>query len=165
MRRMLAFAAAAVVAVVAVLVVSDAGSAASRTTVKTRSTSLGTVLVGARSRTVYFFDRDKTTRSTCTSACAQAWPPVLTSGAPRAAGSARSRLLGTTRRRDGKRQVTYRGHPLYYYIGDAKAGDVNGEGLNAFGARWWVVAPSGRRIKSAPPAPAPAASPTPYPGY
>jgi predicted lipoprotein with Yx(FWY)xxD motif len=125
-----------------------AGQAAGRATVKTRSGSLGTFLVGPKGRTLYLFEADKTRKSTCYDACAVAWPPLLTSGRPKAAGKARRSLLGTTRRRDGKRQVTYRGHPVYYFFQDKKRGDTNGQDVDGFGAEWYVLAPNGKAIRS-----------------
>jgi predicted lipoprotein with Yx(FWY)xxD motif len=125
-----------------------AGQAAGRATVKTRSGSLGTFLVGPSGRTLYLFEADKTRKSTCYDACAVAWPPLLTSGRPKAAGKARRSLLGTTRRRDGKRQVTYRGHPVYYFFQDKKRGDTNGQDVDLFGAELYVLAPNGKAIRS-----------------
>ena len=107
---------------------------------------LGTILVDANGRTLYLFEADKSTQSTCNGACAAAWPPLLTSGGPTAGGSAKPGLLGTTKRSDGKTQVTYNGHPLYGYAGDSKPGDTNGEGLNQFGAAWYVLNTSGEKV-------------------
>lgn len=107
---------------------------------------LGTILVDANGRTLYLFEADKSTQSTCNGACAAAWPPLLTSGGPTAGGSAKPGLLGTTKRSDGKTQVTYNGHPLYGYAGDSKPGDTNGEGLNQFGAGWYVLNVSGEKV-------------------
>jgi predicted lipoprotein with Yx(FWY)xxD motif len=107
------------------------------------STSRGTVLTDGKGITVYLFEKDTGTTSTCYSACAAAWPPVLTSGTPVAGGGARSSLLGTVRRTDGKTQVTYAGHPLYYFSASTRPGQVNGQGVNAFGAHWDAVRPSG----------------------
>lgn len=119
--------------------VSGAGAA----TIMTARTSRGTVLTDSKGITVYLFEKDTGTRSTCYGACAAAWPPVQTKGTPVAAGGARSSLLGTTKRTDGKAQVTYAGHPLYYFIASTKPGQVNGQGVNAFGAHWDAVRPSG----------------------
>lgn len=114
--------------------------------VSTSPSSLGAVLSGTGGRTLYLFERDRGTASTCTGACASLWPPLTTSGPPTATGLARAHLLGTTRRPDGTAQVTYAGHPLYYFAGDHAAGDVIGEGLKNFGAGWYVLAPSGNKI-------------------
>lgn len=114
--------------------------------IATRSTSLGTILAGANGRSVYLFEKDKGTSSSCTGACASQWPPVTTSGSPTAADAAHANLLGTTKRSDGSTQVTYAGHPLYYFAGDHAAGDTNGEGLKNFGAGWYVLAANGHKI-------------------
>ena len=111
--------------------------------VGTESTSLGTVLVDSQGRTLYLFKADQGTKSACSGACASAWPPLRVSGKPTVGGAATASKLGTTRRSDGKPQVTYNGHPLYTYTGDSKPGDVNGQGLTAFGAAWFALSPSG----------------------
>jgi predicted lipoprotein with Yx(FWY)xxD motif len=129
------------------LAVAASGFAAAKTaTVKTRHGKLGTYLVDSKGRSLYLFKKDKTTKSTCYDACATAWPPLLTSGKPKAAGNAKASLLSTTKRRDGTRQVTYKGHPLYYFIQDKKAGDTKGQDVDGFGAQWYVLAPSGSAI-------------------
>jgi predicted lipoprotein with Yx(FWY)xxD motif len=111
--------------------------------VSTASTSLGTILVDSQGRTLYLFKADQGTKSACSGACASAWPPLRVSGKPTVRGAATASKLGTTQRSDGKPQVTYNGHPLYTYTGDSKPGDVNGQGLTAFGAGWFALAPSG----------------------
>jgi predicted lipoprotein with Yx(FWY)xxD motif len=108
---------------------------------------LGQILVDGKGISVYLFVADKGTSSTCYTSCAQYWPPVLTTGAPRAGSGAQSMLLGTTTRTDGKIEVTYKGHPLYYFLNDKKAGDTTGQGVNAFGGLWWVLSPAGAAIK------------------
>jgi predicted lipoprotein with Yx(FWY)xxD motif len=124
-----------------------APSAAAGTTIGVGSTRLGSVLVDGTGRTLYLFVADSGTQSSCNSAaCVQYWPPVLTTGAPQAGTGANASLLGTTTRQDGKTEVTYAGHPLYYFISDKKAGDVSGQGINAFGGPWYVVSPSGTQI-------------------
>jgi predicted lipoprotein with Yx(FWY)xxD motif len=128
------------------LALSGTGLAAGSATVNTRHGKLGTFLVGPNGRTLYLFEKDKTTKSTCYDACATAWPPLLTSGKPKAAGSTKSALLGTTKRKDGKMQVTYKGHPLYYFIQDKKAGDTKGQNVDAFGAEWYVLGTNGKKI-------------------
>jgi predicted lipoprotein with Yx(FWY)xxD motif len=144
--------------------VAASGSATARksATVKLRSTHLGRVLVDARGRTLYEFLKDKPGgRSRCSGDCAANWPPLTTSGRPRAGDGVSGRMLGTIRRRGGARQVTYAGHPLYRFIGDAGPGDTTGQGLRAFGARWYALKASGTRAG----APRPKPSNTPPPGY
>jgi predicted lipoprotein with Yx(FWY)xxD motif len=114
-----------------------------------RTTALGNVLVDARGRTLYLFEKDKQGRSACYGACATYWPPLFSNAKPRPGKGVRRSLLGVTKRSDGKRQVTYAGHPLYTFIADKKAGQTNGEGLTNFGAAWDVVAASGRPVEPA----------------
>ena len=121
--------------------------AASGTTISVGMTRLGQILVDGNGRTLYLFLADSATESACnSSACVQYWPPVLTKGAPQAGSGVNVSLLGTITRRDGKIEVTYNGHPLYYFISDKKAGDTTGQGVNGFGAPWYVVAPSGDKV-------------------
>lgn len=107
---------------------------------------LGSILVDEKGMTVYLFLADTTKESTCYTNCAAIWPPVLTDGTPQAGTGAQASLLGTTTRTDGKVEVTYAGHPLYYFVKDKVAGDVTGQGINGFGALWWVLSPSGAAI-------------------
>ena len=116
-------------------------------TVSVGGSSLGQILVDANGKSLYLFEADSGTQSTCSGACAQAWPPLTTNGAPKAASTASPSLLGTTTRSDGTMQVTYSGHPLYYFAGDNKPGDTNGEGSTAFGAGWDVLSPTGSKIE------------------
>jgi predicted lipoprotein with Yx(FWY)xxD motif len=126
---------------------SGAGGSAAGTAVATEHTSLGTILAaGPKRLTVYLFAADTGSTSTCSEACAQAWPPVTTTGAPKAEGGAVAADLGTTTRSDGTKQVTYRGHPLYYYVSDSQAGETTGQGVNSFGAPWWVLTPAGSEV-------------------
>ena len=118
-------------------------NAAGGVIVTAAKTSLGTVLTDGKGITVYLFEKDTGTMPTCYGACAAAWPPVLTRGAPFAGSGAKAALLGTTKRSDGGTQVTYAGHPLYYFSGSAKAGQVGGQGVKAFGASWDAVRPNG----------------------
>src|SRR5215207_1850229 len=115
--------------------------------VKLRPTSLGRIIVGSHDKTLYVWAHDRTRRSTCYGKCARAWPPLVTRGKPRAASGARSALLGTSFRRDGRRQVTYHGHPLYYFVKDRKAGQTAGAGLTAFGGRWDPVSAVGNPVR------------------
>jgi predicted lipoprotein with Yx(FWY)xxD motif len=111
-----------------------------------RGSSLGQILVDGQGRTLYLFEADTAGTSNCHGACTSAWPPYLSGGAPKAGAGVAAGLLGTIRGDDGGAQVTYHGHPLYYYAGDSEPGDTTGQGLNQFGARWYVVAPSGDKI-------------------
>jgi predicted lipoprotein with Yx(FWY)xxD motif len=104
-----------------------------------------TALTDSTGKAVYLFELDTSPSSKCTGACATAWPPLTTTGKPTMTGGDASKL-GTTMRSDGTQQVTYNGHPLYYFQGDAKAGDTKGQGLKAFGADWYLVATSGDKI-------------------
>jgi predicted lipoprotein with Yx(FWY)xxD motif len=114
--------------------------------VMTRTVSLGKVLVDAKGHTLYLFEKDKRNHSACAGACAGFWPPLLTSSKPIAGAGVKASLLGTTRRSDGKMQVTYAGHPLYRFALDSRVGQTKGEALDKFGAEWYVVAPSGKKI-------------------
>jgi predicted lipoprotein with Yx(FWY)xxD motif len=121
---------------------------------------LGKILVDSQGRTLYLFRKDSGTTSSCTGACAAAWPPLRSSGNPVVLGAANASLVGTTARSDGKPQATYNGHPLYSFVMDTKSGDTNGEGLTAFGGTWFAVSPAGNPVR--PPAPA-APKPKPQP--
>jgi predicted lipoprotein with Yx(FWY)xxD motif len=125
---------------------ASAPAAKKAAAVTTRSTGLGKVLVDGQGRTLYLFEKDKGTTSSCGGACASVWPPLRTAGKGAVRGGPAAGKLGSTKRADGTTQLTYGGHPLYTYAGDGKPGDVNGQGLNQFGAKWYVLAPSGRKI-------------------
>jgi predicted lipoprotein with Yx(FWY)xxD motif len=92
------------------------------------------------------WEADKSSTSVCNGACAKVWPPVTTTGSPTASGSAVSGDLGISKRSDGTEQVTYKGHPLYYFIKDKDDGDAYGQGSNGFGAGWYVMKPNGSKI-------------------
>jgi predicted lipoprotein with Yx(FWY)xxD motif len=116
-------------------------------TVGARPTKLGRVLVDARGRTLYLFEKDKGAMSSCYGACASVWPPLTTGGGKALAGTGVTAAnLAATKRSDGKTAITYAGHPLYTYAGDRKPGDEQGQGLDQFGAEWYVLAPSGHKI-------------------
>ena len=115
-------------------------------TIGVASTSLGNVLVDSQGRTIYLFQKDSGTKSACSGACAVAWPPVRTSAKPTVGSGLTASKVGTTPRSDGKPQVTYKGHPLYLFQNDQNAGDANGQGVNAFGAAWYVMSPAGDAI-------------------
>jgi len=113
--------------------------------------SIGSILdAGPKHLTVYAFARDHHGRSSCNGACVKGWPPVMTVGKPRAAAGAITADLGTITRSNGRKQVTYKGHPLYFFVGDQTASTAAGQRLKAFGARWYVLAASGREITTAP---------------
>jgi predicted lipoprotein with Yx(FWY)xxD motif len=109
-------------------------------------TRLGRILVDSRGITLYDFVKDKGKTSVCYGACAALWPPVLTHGKPVAGLGVKRSLLGTTKRNDGKLEVTYGGHPLYYFVTDRKPGQTTGQGVNQFGGPWWVLSSTGREI-------------------
>jgi len=123
-----------------------ASTPAKAVTIITKHDKFGTVLAaGYKQLTVYLFEADQSAKSNCTSACASAWPPVI--GKPKAASQAQSADLSTITRPDGQLQVTYKGHPLYYFVKDKDAGDAYGQGVKNFGAEWYVLAPSGKQIE------------------
>jgi predicted lipoprotein with Yx(FWY)xxD motif len=134
-------------AVTTAAVVAPAGTpAAGSVVVTTASGSAGTYLTDGAGRALYLWVADSNGRSACTGACAGAWPPLTTKATATAAGGVEGDDLGTIVRADGSRQVTYYGHPLYYFVGDMAAGQTNGQGSDGFGAKWWLVAPSGAAI-------------------
>lgn len=113
-----------------------------------RNSSLGRIIVEDHGRTLYLFEKDKRRHSACSGACATYWPPLLTHGKPIAGRGAKSSLLGTIRRANGSRQVTYAGHPLYRFVQDTKPGQTKGEGSQQFGAGWDALSPAGKKIES-----------------
>ncbi|HEY1670036.1 MAG TPA: hypothetical protein VGG54_30415 [Trebonia sp.] len=120
---------------------SGGASASGATVITTASSSAGTFLTSGSGRAIYLWAKDTGGMSACTGACASAWPPVT--GTATAAGSAKASDLGTITRSDGTKQVTYDGHPLYYFVGDSGPGTASGQGSDNFGAKWWLVAPTG----------------------
>jgi predicted lipoprotein with Yx(FWY)xxD motif len=125
---------------------SSEGKSAQAASVVVEKTDLGNILADGKDRTLYLFLKDTGTTSECNDACAAAWPPLAASGTPTAGGGAEASLVGTTMRSDGTSQVTYNGHPVYRYSGDQKPGDTAGEGLDAFGAEWYVLSPAGDQV-------------------
>jgi predicted lipoprotein with Yx(FWY)xxD motif len=115
--------------------------------IKVMNSRYGRMLFDARGRAIYLFTREPGSKSRCYGACAVAWPPVFTRGKPRARAGVDADLLGTTRRRDGRRQVTYNGHPLYYYVSDVRSGQVTCQDVTEFGGTWLVVDPAGNAIQ------------------
>ena len=138
-------------------------TAAAAATVEVASSGLGQILVDSQGRTLYLFGKDSGTISTCTGACATAWPPLRATGQPTAGSGANAALLGSSARTDGGSQVTYNGHPVYLFSQDQNPGDTNGEGVNAFGASWFALSPAGDQISAptSPPPPPPATTPPP----
>jgi predicted lipoprotein with Yx(FWY)xxD motif len=115
-------------------------------TVRVANSRLGKILVDSGGHTLYLFKKDSGKRSACFGACATFWPPLRVNGKPTVGSGARASLIGTTTRSDGARQVTYNGHPLYRFAQDKKPGNTNGEGVNAFGGRWFAVSASGKQV-------------------
>ena len=124
-------------------------AATSTSTISLRTTAVGKVLVAANGRTLYLFTADKGKKSTCYGQCAGYWPPLF-AAKPTAGAGVKASLLGTTKRKDGKLQVTYAGHPLYFFAQDKKTGQVNGQGFVHFGGSWWVDSAAGMKITSKP---------------
>ena len=123
---------------------STAGGAAA---VATTNGALGVYLVDGQGRTLYMFDADtEEGKSACYGGCATAWPPLTTTGAPTASGSAAGGRLKTITRTDGSKQVVYGEYPLYYFDKDTAAGQTDGQ---AVGGTWWVVGSDGEPIKTA----------------
>lgn len=120
------------------------GAQESVTVSTTTSEPYGTYLVDANGTSLYLFTGDvQGKKSTCYGACAQAWPPLLVEGELHASGQAKSKLLGTIERKNGKTQVTYNGWPLYYFVQDQEPGDTQGQDVHGFGAEWYLVSPEG----------------------
>jgi len=120
---------------------------AKRASVGTHSSGFGTILTDGKGYALYIFTKDGRGPSACYGSCAKAWPPLLTTGKPKAVGGARQSLLGTTRRRDGRRQVTYRGRPVYYYVGDNGPGVVKCQNVFEFGGTWLILRPNGKVVR------------------
>ena len=137
---------AAVVFVLVGAAIAAAKPAARPATVTTARTGLGQIIVDGRGRSLYLFEKDTHGRSACSGLCTTYWPPLLTNGKSMAIKGAKPSLLGSVRRADGSRQVSYAGHPLYFFSGDTGRGQTNGEGLKDFGGGWYVLAPSGKKI-------------------
>ena len=125
---------------------SGNAAAGAATTVAEHSGPMGTFLTDSSGKTLYMFTSDTASKSTCSGACTNLWPPLTTAGTAMASGGADTAKLGTIARSDGTTQVTYAGHPLYYYKGDSAAGATSGQGRSDFGAKWWLLAPSGSPI-------------------
>ena len=153
MKRTITLVTAAALSAAILVAVALAGSAAASGTSKgalvaLRKTALGSVLVDARGRTLYLFEKDSRGRSACDGGCAAFWPPLLSSAKPRAGKGVRASLLGLTRRTNGKRQVTYAGHPLYLFVYDTKPGQTTGQGRTDYGGTWEAVTTNGRGVEA-----------------
>ena len=120
---------------------------ADRGTVTAQSSRFGPILFDGRGFALYAFTKDPRGRSVCTGACAAAWPPYVVRNAPHAAAGVKHTLLGTTRRTDGRLQVTYNGRPLYYYVGDRAAGQILCQNVSEFGGLWLVARPNGTLVR------------------
>ena len=141
-----ALTASAIAASIAAAFAVAGGTQAGGTKVSIAKSPLGRILVDSKGITLYDFVKDKGTMSACYGACAALWPPLTTTGKPVAGRGVRASLLGTTKRKDGKLEVTYGGHPLYYFVTDRKPGQTTGQGVNQFGGPWWVISPAGKEI-------------------
>ena len=145
-KLLITLATAALVAATAAALPVAGSAKGGGTRVDIAKTRLGRILVDSRGITLYDFPPDKGKISVCYGACAALWPPLITHGKPVAGRGVRASLLGTTKRKDGKLEVTYGGHPLYYFVADRKPGQTNGQGVNQFGGPWWVISPAGKEI-------------------
>lgn len=172
-KRMAVGALAVLAAGVAVLVIAVSGGSARKVTLKptpvsgasslgVNSTALGSILVDGKGRTLYLFQADKPNRSTLSHAGLAVWPALTSVTTPRVAAGVSAAHVATVKQGDGLRQVTYYGHPLYYFVGDKGAGETNGQGLKEFGALWYVLSPHGVAITAASSTGAPASE---SPGY
>ena len=128
---------------------SSGASSSGGTVITTAKSSAGTFLTNGSGRAVYLWVKDTGDMSNCDGACAGAWPPVTTTATASASGSAKASDIGTITRSDGTKQVTYDGHPLYYFSGDSGPGTASGQGSDGFGAKWWLVAPTGSDVTAA----------------
>ena len=126
---------------------TQAASSSATAVVSEHNGTLGVILAaGPQRMTVYLFEGDKGASSSCSGACASAWPPVTSVSAPTAGAGVQASALGMITRSDGGKQVTYNGHPLYYFVQDKASGEASGQGVNAFGASWYVLSPSGAKV-------------------
>jgi predicted lipoprotein with Yx(FWY)xxD motif len=147
-RLLVVLALTGVLGVIGFLAAGSVGQSATETnaTVSLRTTKLGPILVNSRGRTLYLFAKDRNAKSACNGSCAKFWPPLLSQGKPTAGPGVKPSLIGTTRRSNGSRQVTYNRHPLYTFALDKLAGQTKGEGNFAFGAKWYAVSARGTAV-------------------
>src|SRR5438105_14161791 len=146
MRRMFFGAAAIGLAFLALAPAAMSGESAAPT-LSAKSSSFDRVLFDGRGYVLYAFTRDANGRSACYGACAKAWPVYYAKGTLRAGTGIKRSLIGTAKRRDGRRQITYAGRPLYYYVGDTKAGQIRCQNVAEFGGTWLIVRPSGKLVR------------------
>ena len=118
-------------------------SSASAVTLKTASSPLGSILVDQDGKTLYLFEADSKNKSNCSGGCLNLWPPIMANGKATAGSGVSAGMIGAA---TGSSQVTYAGHPLYWFSGDTKAGDTNGEGLDDFGGEWYAISPAGTAV-------------------
>ncbi|MFD5896471.1 hypothetical protein [Streptomyces sp. NPDC060366] len=130
--------------------VLPAASSSSAPAVDVKNGKFGKMLVDEKGMTLYEFDKDTKNKSMCNGSCATAWPPFTVKSKPAAGKGIKADLLKTTKRDDGSEQVTYNGRPLYRFEADKKAGDVNGQDVNAFGAKWFIMNPAGKKVTTQP---------------
>lgn len=156
---------AVIVAAVVAAIVSTTGSSATKapavpaaSAISVKQTSLGETLADAKGRTLYLFAGDQRNVSRLSAAGRAFWPPFIAATKPSATGGALTSKIGMVTGATGAGQVTYNGHPLYYFVGDRNPGQTSGQALNQFGARWYVLSPSGAAITSAPRASSPSPS-------
>jgi predicted lipoprotein with Yx(FWY)xxD motif len=123
-----------------------AAGSAGGATVSLASTKLGKILVNSKGQTLYLFQADTGSASTCNGACASVWPPLTTTGKPIAGPGVSASKLGTTKRADGTTEVTYNGHPLYTFAGDGSPGQTTGQGNTGFGAEWDALSAAGNKL-------------------
>jgi predicted lipoprotein with Yx(FWY)xxD motif len=124
-----------------------AAQAGGDSAITVRRSRFGRVIFDGSGRALYLFTREHGTRPRCYGTCAKAWPPFVVKGKPKAGAGTRGSLIGTTRRRDGTRQATYHGHPLYYYVADRRPGEILCQDVFEFGGTWLVVSPAGRAVR------------------
>jgi predicted lipoprotein with Yx(FWY)xxD motif len=137
----------AAVIVLAAVCAAPVAAGAQRDSVTIKPSSFGRILFDGRGFVLYAFTRDRHGKSSCSGACAAAWPPYIVKSGARAGAGIAARRLGTTRRPDGSLQVTYAGRPLYYYVGDRRPGQILCQGVSEYGGIWRVVRPSGELVK------------------
>src|SRR3954453_18191131 len=138
-----------VTAIAASVLATAAFASTNTSTIALKTTAVGKVLVGANGRTLYLFTADKAAKSRCYGQCATYWPPLI-AGTPTVGTGLNASKLGTTKRKDGKLQVTYNGHPLYFFQPDKKSGDIKGQGYVHFGGAWWTVSAAGAKVTTKP---------------